>query len=326
MQNRSTVAVFVDVKSAFDNVVPSILIEDFIQAGFPLKFCKFVQNLISQRNVQFVIQGKLTNIFTSRKDTPQGSVLSPNLFNFYLRKLGSACHHRTQILQYADDIVIYSSFSSIERARKSVEISLNSINSFLISKGLEISPEKTQMMSFRHSLGTADNNLHISLGNKIICSSSPVKFLGVLLDPKLQGRKHLNGIIAKTRKIADIITSLRGVWWGSHPQLLLNIYRSTLRSVVEFASHIFPTENSPQFQKLKIIQNKAIRSSLGYRNSIPINVMLAEAREPPLNQRLDYLASKYLIRSLSIREHPIITKLELLTYLAINDSDNQLPL
>lgn len=82
-----TVAVFVDIKFAFDNVLPHILMNDLLELQFSPKTVKFIENLISSRQVQFVIHGALTAPRTSRKGTPQGSVLSPTLFNMYLRKL-----------------------------------------------------------------------------------------------------------------------------------------------------------------------------------------------------------------------------------------------
>ena len=48
------------------------------------------------------------------------------------------------------------------------------------------------------------------------------------------------------------------------------------------------------------LQYKAIRLALGYRNSTPINVLLAEAKEPTLNIRFDYLANKLAVKLISL--------------------------
>lgn len=169
VQDRVTVGVFINIKAAFDNVIPYILIDDLKELKLPPRILKFIENLILSRTVQFVIQGRLSEPLLSRKGTPQGSVLSPILFNLYLRNISSVLHQllHTKILQFSDDIVIYSMSSSVDKARNSVERSLSNIDTFLHSKGLDISPQKTQMMVFsrRKVCSTAG---HIILNNTTI--------------------------------------------------------------------------------------------------------------------------------------------------------------
>jgi len=84
------IAVFLDIAGAFDNIVPTILIQDLRDLDFPVKTCKFIENLLNERYIRFVRKGELSEPCITHKDTPQGSILSPLLFNIYLR--GVACH------------------------------------------------------------------------------------------------------------------------------------------------------------------------------------------------------------------------------------------
>ncbi|XP_011049526.1 PREDICTED: uncharacterized protein LOC105143152 [Acromyrmex echinatior] len=84
--NRSpTVAVFLDIAETFDNVNLHILINDLSGIGVPASFRKFVENLINVRHLSFVIDGELHDPYNFYKGTLQGSILSPLLFNIYLR-------------------------------------------------------------------------------------------------------------------------------------------------------------------------------------------------------------------------------------------------
>jgi len=58
--NKSLIAVFLDVVRAFDNVIPSILLQDLRAMGFPARICKFVENLLSERIIRFVRNGELS--------------------------------------------------------------------------------------------------------------------------------------------------------------------------------------------------------------------------------------------------------------------------
>ncbi|XP_077282585.1 uncharacterized protein LOC143908700 [Temnothorax americanus] len=187
-----------------------------------------------------------------------------------------------------------------------LETLLANIKSYLYGRGLEISPTKTELMIFAKQKIPNVKEFKIQIGSDIITPSNSVRFLGVILDPKLTGDLHMKSVINKARKVADVISALRGVWWGSHPQLLLNIYRAVLRGYIEYASHIFSLKSSPKFHRLEIIQNKAIRACLGYQISTPINTMFAEAKEPPLKLCLKFLAAKYLIKTMSITDHQVL--------------------
>jgi len=80
----------------------------------------------------------------THKGIPQGSILSPLLFNFYLRNIGHHLHKDIQILQYADDIVLFSSNTDISQVRNSLSLSLNSFREYLYFRGLELAPHKSQ--------------------------------------------------------------------------------------------------------------------------------------------------------------------------------------
>lgn len=81
---------------------------------------KFFENLIHTRINYFVKNGSLTPPYTSNKNS---SISSPILFNVYLRNIKAHVGPGVHLLQYADDLVIYSS-------------SKFSIASFSIARGI----------------------------------------------------------------------------------------------------------------------------------------------------------------------------------------------
>ena len=84
------------------------------------------------------------------------------------------------------------------------------------------------------------------------------------------------------QKSLDIIKVLRATWWGGHPQTLLNVYRGLVRSIFVYNCFSINIKNLELKNKIDKLQYKALRLALGYRNSTPINIMQAEAKEPPL--------------------------------------------
>jgi len=106
MNRVPLLAVFLDITGAFDNVIPSIL--DLRILRFPARTCKFIKNLLCERYICFVENGELSEPRTVHKGIPQGSILTPLLFNIYLREISRHLHPDINFLQYANDISLYS--------------------------------------------------------------------------------------------------------------------------------------------------------------------------------------------------------------------------
>jgi len=202
LRKASTVAVFLDIAGAFDNVIPNILIQELRNLGLPACFCKFIENLLLERLIHVVQNGDLKGPWVSHKGTPQGSILSPLLFNIYLRNVGSHIHGDTHILQYADDIVLFSSNEDISVARDSLSLSLKSISQFLASLGLTLSPSKSKSIIFSRSRNFKHPFVPFTLDDIQIPVVEQVKFLGVVLDSKLNGSAQLKTLLAKGHKVA----------------------------------------------------------------------------------------------------------------------------
>jgi len=146
INNSPTICAFLDIKRAFDNVVPNILIQDLKNIGIPARM--FISNLICERQLHFVIDSNMAGPFLSPKGTPQGSILSLILFDIYLKDIVNYLHSESNILLYADDIVIYSTANNLHLPHKSVQNTLNRIAKYLRDRGLDLSPEKSQWMIF----------------------------------------------------------------------------------------------------------------------------------------------------------------------------------
>ncbi|XP_070169673.1 uncharacterized protein [Polyergus mexicanus] len=317
--NQPTVCLFLDIVGAFDNVVPNILIEDLIELGLPSKLCQFIYNLIHVRKLQFVINGEITNTLISYRGVPQGSILSPLLFNIYISKCQSILNNKCEILQFADDIAIFARSSNIDRSLQTLEQAANKLAAHLVSKDLAISPTKSALMVFSRRR-KSPLFYSINLQDSVITSSTSHKFLGIILDPKLHGNLHIEFLSKKCTKLLNILKSLRGVWWGANPVLLLNIYKALIRGSIEYSFPYIRSNNFTHLEKLEKIQKQAIRLCLGLRQTTPSNVLLAESGIGSLRYRLIYLASKFLLKSFASNDNLVIDKLFNLQISLINNN------
>jgi len=103
-----------------------------------------------------------------------------------------------------------------------------------------------------------------------------VRFLGVILDCRLNREDHFKQVIKKGKSLINVL-SLAAVWWDSHPQLLFTIYGAVFRGSIKYSYQIFVLENKKSLLlQLERLQYKAIRITLDYSQSTPINVILFE--------------------------------------------------
>lgn len=168
------------------------------------------------------------------------------MFAVYLKDVDACLDVNTCILQYADDLVVYSSSKSVAKATQSLQVSLNNLCTYLNQRGMELSTTKTKhMFSDKKLRATHIPEVHIA--GRRIETMSTMRFLGVTLDQKLESKKHLETVTQRGRVIVGVVASLAGVWWGLHPQMLLTVYRAVFRSSIEYGSQAFTFDSQSTF-------------------------------------------------------------------------------
>lgn len=147
-------------------------------------------------------------------------------------------------------MAIYVRSSDIQDSLKILERSANRLSQFLLIRGLFVSPIKSALIVFSKKR-ISSLNFAIILNGITVNSSHSYKFLGVLLDPILRGREHARYLTVKCGKLANILKSLSGVWWGTDPRTILSILKALVRGSIEYGSLIFFTHNKNLMELLE---------------------------------------------------------------------------
>ena len=96
---------FVDFSSAFNTIMPEVLLTKLTQLTVPATTCQWITNFLTDRKQQ-VRQGEITSSTrTVSTGAPQGCVLSPLLFSLYTNDCTSG-DLSVQLLKFADDTTI----------------------------------------------------------------------------------------------------------------------------------------------------------------------------------------------------------------------------
>jgi len=71
------------------------------------------------------------------------------------------------------------------------------------------------------------------------------------------------------------------------------IYQALIRSRLEYGGFLMQNISDKMGTRLDKIQLRGLRATMDYRQSTPINIVLGEAKEPPLVIRYKFLCKKY---------------------------------
>lgn len=264
-KRQNVVALFLDIKGAYDNVIPEIVIEDLVTLGIPNNLIKFIYNLISERNITFTnYPGNITR--TTYRGLPQGSSLSPVLFNIYINNIVSKYPDKIKILKFADDLALYTYNKKIDTSISLLEQDMVQIESNLNNKNLLLAPDKCYLVIFNKT-NISTRRFQIKISGTLIKPSQSVKFLGLTLTSNLNWKPNIQGIINRCKLPLNILSCVRGTWWGADPKTLLTLFKSLVRSKIEYGSFLISPCKPYLFYELEKIQLKCLRLIMGYRTS-----------------------------------------------------------
>jgi hypothetical protein len=252
------------------------LIDRLKAVGFSGNLLAFIFNLVSSRELEANYGWPNLKAWTY-KGLPQGNILSPILYSFYLAGPKSKINQKCKLLEYTDNVVVYlvARYSSIGISE--VEEIIQSTEVYLKESSLEMTPNKCQLCIFDKK-GIADGEWKITVQGEKVTS---VKFLGLHLKSNIDWEDEINAVVRKCENPMKTVNCVKYTWWRVDPVILTRIYKAFIRSSMEYGAFLFHKFKKKQAQNMRKIKYRATRRALGYRSSTPTNVMLAEAKEIP---------------------------------------------
>ncbi|GFX66444.1 putative 115 kDa protein in type-1 retrotransposable element R1DM [Trichonephila clavipes] len=245
--NKHTASTFIDIKSAFDNVDWLTLFHIFHSYRIPLHFPKFIHSYLTNRVII-----RTDNTFTIKKQIfkccPQGSVLSPTLWNIYFNPILSLNSELFLLQAFADDLAVVPFGLSRRELENNTNKILSLVNSKLSELNLSIATAKTVSVVFRcpflqcrgfRGSTTFRRNPIFKIGSNSIHISKSFKYLGVNIDNRLSWTLHINSI--KDKVVQPIISYGAGVWSGSLASIQVQKLKSIQRIYLLKITKVYKT-------------------------------------------------------------------------------------
>jgi hypothetical protein len=298
-EDKSTAMTLLDIEKAFDSVWHEALLHKIHSYGFPMYLVKIVMSFLANRR-SYVSFGKASsNSFPICAGTPQGSPLSPPLYNLFMNSIPVPRHCKIAI--YADDTALISSIKNydIKALVKRMELGLAEIESEFSSWKIRLNSLKTESILFTKSLimQREQENHKISFNGSFLEWLPWVKYLGVILDNKLLLSKNIVNNVAKAGRAMKILFPLlkKNSCLSLKPKLTL--YRSYIRPILTYACPIFANAAKTHLNKLQVLQNKNLRMVLNAPFRTRIQTLHKKTNMPTINEFITKLTDKFYIRA-----------------------------
>lgn len=313
-EDKVVEALFLDLHSAYDSVIPKLLLQSLSYYNIPSPICTIILKLITNRSISLHHSCNNTDNRITSIGLPQGSSLSPILYALYTGLLEKLPLNTIRVLQYADDIVLYASITK-SKLQQTLESSMQSdlikIQEWLKKRGLLFNESKTQYIIFKRGYTYPNKFIQVEK-KKRIYPQQHIKCLSLRMDVHLSWKAHLEYTTAKISQAQPIFKYLAGRWWGAHPSTLLTIYKSLIQTRLDYGCMLQHNNNSLAHQRLISITYQTQKLIIGINGNPARLVLEMELGILPPQLRRKKIAVKFLLSMAGSTNNILIPKIQLL--------------
>ena len=202
-QQITLMAIF-DLSVAFDTVDQNILL-NILQNHYGItdKALQWFKNYLQSWDFKVSIRNKYSRLQQLHFSVPKGLCSAANLFTCYSALIDKVVPEDIIIEGFPDDLSLRKSFPALDtqkekHTKEKLEATFATIKSWIDQMRLKLNADKTEYITFgsRIQLQKVSSSPLIT-GNDVIQMSSNVKYLGGILDSKLNFNKHITMQVKK---------------------------------------------------------------------------------------------------------------------------------
>ena len=280
-------AAFLDLSKAYDTVSRPLLLRKLEQLGIDSSMLGFLRHFLGQRSGVVRYRDTEGSAYAFANGVPQGSPLSPFLFNIYIAEALNSSMVTGRL--YADDITLWTSASTLEAAEQDLTAALSTVHEWASAHRMKFSPTKCCVLKAHRCRVTRQPM--VQMGPLTLAPVATARYLGVVFDRSLSFRQHIDALLDRKTPLFNQFQQLTNIKRGVHQSLLTQLYSACLRPALEFASVVWADASITQRRKVQSLQHQGLVRCLGVNRISHTADVCVEAGVPPLGvrQKVDLL-------------------------------------
>ena len=287
--HRIPCCIFLDFAKAFDTVNHSILLSKLNHYGIRGQAFKLIESYLTDREQCVQLNESTSSMETIKHGVPQGSILGPLLFLLYINDI-SNCSKVLNFYLFADDTTIFFSHKNFAILEETINTELAHVSEWLIANKLSLNVGKSNALVFRHTRGTLPP-LNIKINGLPIDEKEYAKYLGILIDNKLNFQKHIQHVNSKLSKGNAILSMVR---YYLPKDVLINTYHAFIQPHIDYGLNIWGHTTKTHLTTIERQQRKALRLMNFKKKRDETTELFKQDRILPLDKNL-FLQSAKLI-------------------------------
>jgi hypothetical protein len=267
-----------DFSKAFDKVGHQRLVEKLKWYGITGEVNSWIASFLKNRTQSVVVEGVTSDKVSVISGVPQGSVLGPCLFLYYINDIAEQLASTTRL--FADDTMIYMTVRNKDDA-KVLQEDIDKLVEWESKWMMKFHPEKCEVITISRKKNPVIYNYTMH-GHQLSHVSS-IKYLGLTISDDLRWDKHVDKVVAKANSTLGFLRrniNIRNTAIKSHA------YKALVRPLLEYSSSVWDPYTKHLTSKVEMVQRRAARFTLHkYRRTDSVTAMLKTLNWPTLELR-----------------------------------------
>ena len=304
------VSVFLDFENAYDKTWKQHILNELEKFKMKGNLPIFIQNYLANRTITVQVNNEKSTSYNLETGVPQGSSLSATLFLIAINNLVDDLSVFIRQSLFVDDCRISIICYDLETAKIELQKVLNIFERWCHKTGFSFSSKKSKVLICHRKRRVHEPKIDLFLNKKKLECVSEFKFLGVILDSKLNWIPQLKMIKEKTFSKINLLKIIASSKYKTNTQDLLNIYKALILPKIEYGTLAYHTAAPTYLKILDPIHHKCLRICLGAFRTTPINSLYVESNIPSLNIRRKIACIQYYFRNQEIEKRTISTNFQ----------------
>ena len=248
---RQTDVIVMDFAKAFDKVSHNKLCHKLHRYGISGSTNRWIKNFLNNRTQCVVLEGCSSDRAPVLSGVPQGSVLGPCLFLFYINDLPEGLTSTVRL--FVDDTIMYLGITG-KKDTNTLQKDLDQLAEWEEKWDMQFHPDKCQVIPVTRKRSPLINKY--TLHGHSLAHVESTKYLGVTISSTLNWSEHISKITAKANKTLGFVRRNLRV---SSRRVKETAYTALVRPIVEYASPVWDPHQAYLTHQLEMVQRRAAR-------------------------------------------------------------------